>query len=136
LMRGRHGQFPEYHTSADNLDFVTGERMVESFHVLSAILEIVDADRVMRNLQPFAEPQLGKRGLYAALGGRNIPDSQMAMLWLLNLSDGSHSLLDIAERARIGFRTIAATAALLEEHQLLAEGGAFVAGTGGDDDKP
>ena len=121
LMRGRHGQFPEYHTSADNLEFVSGERMVEAFEVLAAILAIVDGNRVMRNQQPYGEPQLGKRGLYGALGGRNISDSQLAMLWILNLSDGEHSLLDIAERADIDFRTIAATAALLEEHALLAE---------------
>ena len=121
LMRGRHGQFPEYHTSADNLEFVSGPHMAESFDVLASILEIVDGDRVLRNLQPFGEPQLGRRGLYAAMGGRDVADAQLAMLWILNLSDGRQSLLDIAERSHIDFPTIAATAALLEEHQLLDE---------------
>jgi aminopeptidase-like protein len=121
LMHGRHGQFPEYHTSGDNLDFVAGERMAESFHVVSSILGLLDHNRTYRNLEPFGEPQLGSRGLYGALGGTAIPDAQLAMLWVLNLSDGSHTLLDIAERAGMRFDAVAATARVLEEHGLLAD---------------
>jgi aminopeptidase-like protein len=121
LMRGRHGRFPEYHTSADNPSFVSGERMIESLGVLNAVLAIVDRDRRLRNLRPEAEPQLGRRGLYRAIGGTDIPDIQFAMLWVLNLSDGEHSLLDIAERAGIDFAAVAAAADLLEAHDLLAE---------------
>ncbi|HSB86531.1 MAG TPA: DUF4910 domain-containing protein [Ilumatobacteraceae bacterium] len=123
LMRGRHGMFPEYHTSADNLAFVSGERMCESLEVLAEILAVVDGDRVFTNQSPFGEPQLGRRGLYGALGGSNIPDGQLAMLWVLNLSDGAHSLMDIAERAGMPFSTVAATADVLVEHGLLAEQG-------------
>jgi aminopeptidase-like protein len=121
LMRGRHGQFPEYHTSADNLGFVSAERMVESFEVLASILGVIDRDRTLVNLEPYGEPQLGSRGLYAALGGTAIADAQLAMLWVLNLSDGEHSLLDIAERAGLDFHSVDATARVLEEHGLLAE---------------
>jgi aminopeptidase-like protein len=121
LMRGRHGQFPEYHTSDDNLEFVSGARLAESFGVLARILAVLDRNRTMRNLVPYGEPQLGGRGLYGALGGTNIADAQLAMLWVLNQSDGEHSLLDIAERARLDFDAVAATAAVLEEHGLLAE---------------
>jgi aminopeptidase-like protein len=121
LMRGRHGRFPEYHTSADNPSFVSGERMVESLRVLEALLSIVDRDRRLLNLRPEGEPQLGRRGLYRAIGGTDIPDIQFAMLWVLNLSDGEHSLLDIAERSGTDFAAIAAAADLLEAHELLAE---------------
>lgn len=121
LMRGRHGQFPEYHTSADDLSFVSTDRMVESFGVLNRILGVVDGDRVLRNLAPYGEPQLGSRGLYGALGGTDIRDAQLAMLWVLNQSDGHTSLLDIAERSGLDFGTIARTAALLEAHALLAD---------------
>jgi aminopeptidase-like protein len=121
LMRGRHGMFPEYHTSADNLSFVSPERLAESARVVEEILEVVDGDRRYRNLQPYGEPQLGKRGLYRALGGTNIPDLQMAMLWVLNQSDGQTSLLDIAERAGLRFQAIRAAADLLRDHDLLAE---------------
>jgi aminopeptidase-like protein len=119
LMRGRHGQFPEYHTSGDDLSFVSGARMAHSLAVLAAIIGVVDADRRLVNTEPHGEPQLGRRGLYGAVGGQNLPDGQLAMLWVLNLSDGEHSLLDIAERSGLPFETVRTTAALLEEHGLL-----------------
>jgi aminopeptidase-like protein len=121
LMRGRHGMFPEYHTSADNLTFVSGERMVESLELLRKIVDVVDGDVAYRNLAPYGEPQLGKRGLYKAMGGTEIADLSMAMLWVLNLSDGRHSLLQIAERAKLDFRAVRVAADLLLEHHLLGE---------------
>ena len=121
LMRGRHGQFPEYHTSADDLDFVSAERLGESFAVLARIVTVLDGDRRMRSTAPYGEPQLGSRGLYGALGGTAIPDAQLVMLWLLALCDGEHSLLDIATRARVAFEEVAATAAILADHGLLVD---------------
>jgi aminopeptidase-like protein len=121
LMRGRHGQFAEYHTSADNLSFVDADHLVESYRMLDRILGIVDLDRRYVNLEPYGEPQLGNRGLYHALGGTEIADAQLAMLWVLNQSDGSTSLLDIAARSGIDFAAVAATAAVLAEHGLLVE---------------
>ena len=121
LMRGRHGQFPEYHTSADNPSFVRGDRMAESLYALEAIFAIVDAERWMLNVEPYGEPQLGRRGLYQAIGGSDLPDLQLAMLWVLNLSDGAHGLLDIAERSQLDFGAIAAAADVLEAHGLLEE---------------
>ena len=82
---------------------------------------MLDGDRRYRNLQPYGEPQLGSRGLYGALGGTTIPDAQLAMLWVLTMADGQHSLLDVAERAGLPFETVAATASVLVEHHLLAE---------------
>jgi aminopeptidase-like protein len=119
LMRGRHGQFPQYHTSADDLSFVQPARLVESFEVLRDAIELLDGDRRYKNLAPDGEPQLGKRGLYRAMGGTNIPDLQFAMLWVLNLSDGRHSLLDVAERARMPYTSIKTAADLLLRHGLL-----------------
>lgn len=121
LMRGRHGQFPEYHSSADNLSFVRPERMIESYEVIKRIALALDGNRIYRNLAPYGEPQLGKRGLYRALGGTSIPNLQFAMLWVLNLSDGKHALLDIARRAGLPFEAIRAAADLLVEHGLLSE---------------
>jgi aminopeptidase-like protein len=112
--------FPEYHTSADDPDFVSAPQLAESFDVLSAIIDVLDGDRTYRNLAPHGEPQLGKRGLYRAVGGTDIPNLQLAMLWALNLGDGSHSLLDIAERAKLDFFALRVAADLLEQHGLLA----------------
>jgi len=120
LMRGRHGQFPEYHSSADNLEFVSGERMAESLRVSRQIVDVLEGNRRYRNLAPFGEPQLGSRGLYRSVGGSSIPNLQLAMLWVLNFSDGEHALLDIAERAGMPFSTIQSAASLLREHSLLA----------------
>ncbi len=124
LMRGRHGRFPEYHTSGDDLDFVSDDRLLESLAILSRLLGVVDRDRTLRSTEPFGEPQLGVRGLYRALGGTEIPDAQLAMLWVLNQADGERSLLDIAVRSGLPFESIAETAALLERHGLLSEPGA------------
>jgi aminopeptidase-like protein len=120
LMRGRHGLFPQYHTSADDLDFVRPEYLAESLGVLRDVIDVLQGDEIYRNLQPFGEPQLGNRGLYRALGGTSIADLQLALLWVLNLSDGQHGLLEIAERARMPFSTIRSAADMLFQHELLA----------------
>jgi aminopeptidase-like protein len=121
VMRGRHGMFPEYHTSADDLGFVSAERLAESLEVVRGIVDVLEANRRYRNLAPDGEPQLGKRGLYRATGGTNIPDLNLAMLWVLTLSDGWHDLLAVAERAALPFATIRFAADRLREAGLLAE---------------
>jgi aminopeptidase-like protein len=119
LMRGRHGQFPEYHTSADNLGFISAERLAESLNILTGIAEALEGNRRYRNLAPFGEPQLGRRGLYRAVGGTDVPNLQLAMLWVLSLSDDAHDLLEIADRAGLPFPSIRSAATLLEQHGLL-----------------
>jgi aminopeptidase-like protein len=121
LMRGRHGMFAEYHTSADDLGFVSAERLAESLAVVRAIVDVLEANRCYRNLAPDGEPQLGKRGLYRATGGTSIPDLNLAMLWVLTLSDGHRTLLDIAERAGLPFATLRIAADHLRDAALLAE---------------
>jgi aminopeptidase-like protein len=81
---------------------------------------VLEHNRYYMNLNPKCEPQLGKRGLYAAIGGdSDVAKKQLAMLWVLNMSDGRHSLLDIAEQAQAPFRLIRSTAQVLEQHGLL-----------------
>lgn len=121
FQRSQFATFPEYHTSADNLDFIAAEHLERSLAILARAVETLECDRRYRNTAPFGEPQLGRRGLYSAIGGDKDGYSQnMAMLWLLCLSDGAHSLFDIAERAGLPFHVIAATADILREHDLLA----------------
>ena len=120
LMRTPHGQYPEYHTSADNLDLVTPQNLTESYQLYETILQILEGNKIYVNQNPKCEPQLGKRGLYRAISGDNHTKSyEMAMLWVLNFSDGEHSLLDIAERAGMPFAFVHKVATILEEHQLL-----------------
>ena len=120
LMRSVWGTFPEYHTSADNLDFIRAEQLAESFTVCAAIVDVLEENRRYCNLSPFCEPQLGKRGLYRSRGGTSIGAEINARLWVLNLSDGEHSLLDIADRSGIPFLLIRDAAELLMEKGLLS----------------
>jgi aminopeptidase-like protein len=120
LMRGRHGQFPEYHTSADNPDFVRPGQLAEALDVCARVVDVLEGNVRYRNLSPWGEPQLGRRGLYRAMGGTDVPGLELALLWVLTLSDGQHSLLDAAERAGIDFRTIRRAADLLVAQGLLA----------------
>ena len=119
LMRTPNGEFPEYHTSADNLDFVRSESLEHSLRQTLAIIEILEHDELYVNLNPKCEPQLGRRGLYASKGGTAPPDFQMAMLWVLNLSDGHHRLIDIAERAALPFMAVRDAAHALRDAGLL-----------------
>jgi aminopeptidase-like protein len=117
--RSPHGEYPEYHSSADNLDFVSPASLAESLDAILGILDIVDQDGLHRNLSPKCEPQLGKRGLYRTTGGSTPGAPDLARLWVLNFSDGRHSLLDIAERSNIPFATVATAARELTAAQLL-----------------
>jgi aminopeptidase-like protein len=122
LSRTPHGQYAEYHTSADNLDFVKPGALVDAVRTCLSVIEVLEENRVYLNAHPKGEPQLGRRGLYRAIGGAADPGTaQMAMLWVLNLSDGRHSLLDIAERAGMPFGAVREAARILAEHDLLVE---------------
>ena len=120
VMRTQWGQYPEYHTSADNLEFIQPDRLWDSYNKCLLVLELIEQNRAYLNQNPKGEPQLGRRGLYGSLGGNAQDKAQeMAMLWVLNLSDGMHTLLDIAETASLDFKTVSLAATSLKEHGLL-----------------
>jgi aminopeptidase-like protein len=115
LMRSPNGTFPEYHTSADDLDFVRPEHLARSYAALERIAAVIEGDALLRSTAPYGEPQLGRRGLYAAIGGTGPGGTergfdQMTLLWVLNLADGRHTLLDMAERAGQPFAAVRAAA--------------------------
>jgi aminopeptidase-like protein len=124
LMRSPNGTFPQYHTSADDLSFVQPERLAESLEVLKNIIEIIEEDGVWLNTRPYGEPQLGRRGLYEKIGGRQSDVArqgfdQLTLLWVLNQSDGRHSLFDVAERSGKPFAAVVEAARALREAGLL-----------------
>jgi len=122
LTRTPNHAFPEYHTSGDDLDFVRPEFLSDSLTKYLRIIDILENNRCYVNLSPKCEPQLGKRGLYRSEGGKiDQHCRELAMLWALNLSDGSHTLLDIADRSGIQFSVIRDAAAALAAHGLLKE---------------
>lgn len=119
LMRSVWGTFPEYHTSADNLDFISPDSLAESFMVCETVFDVLENNFRYKNLSPYCEPQLGKRGLYPATGG-HAPDLEInSSLWVLSLSDGTNSLLDIAERSGIPFVHLKNAAQCLLDNGLL-----------------
>jgi aminopeptidase-like protein len=119
LMRSVWGTFPEYHTSADNLEFIRPEKLGASLRLCVSVLDVLEKNRRCRNTNPFCEPQLGKRDLYRSRGGASISEEIHARLWVLNLSDGEHSLLDIAERSGMSFAAICSAADILREKGML-----------------
>ncbi|MBW4423583.1 MAG: DUF4910 domain-containing protein [Nostoc desertorum CM1-VF14] len=122
FMRSPHGTYPQYHTSADNLDLVKPEYLADSFSKILSVLDIIENNKKYLNQNPKCEPQLGKRGLYSAIGGQtDTKKSEMAMLWILNLSDGNHTLLDISEKSSLEFDLIKKTADTLLQFNLLKE---------------
>jgi aminopeptidase-like protein len=120
LMRSVWGKFPEYHTSADNLSFIKPVQLAKSLRVLAGIVDALEGNQRFKNLSPFCEPQLGKRNLYRSGEGNATAAQMSARLWVLNLSDGDHSLLEIAERSELPFATINEAAEVLQSAGLLA----------------
>jgi len=120
LTRTPHGRYPEYHTSADDLDLVQPDYLADSFKTYLAVLNTLEDNRYFLNQNPKCEPQLGRRGLYQTMGGNvHRKEVELAILWVLNLSDGRHALLDIAERSKLPFPAVSAAARSLEAAGLL-----------------
>ena len=120
LTRSVNGGYPQYHTSADDLTLITPQALAASLAACRRIVEVMESNRRFVNLKPKGEPRLGARGLYGALGGAGPKQHEHAMLWLLNQSDGAHSLLDIARRSRLPVALLREAAAALESAGLLA----------------
>jgi len=122
FMRTPHGQYSEYHTSADNLDFVRPQYLSESLTQCLSVLHVIEHNKTYLNQNPKCEPQLGRRGLYHAIAGQQEGNQgELALLWVLNLSDGSHTLLDIAGRSGLRFALIKTAADALHDSGLLIE---------------
>jgi aminopeptidase-like protein len=119
LTRSVNGGYQQYHSSADDLGLISAAQLEQSLAACKQIVEVLEGNRRCLNLSPRGEPRLGKRGLYGAVGGRSPADRERAMLWVLNQSDGSASLLDVAQRSGIGFAAISAAAGELAKAKLL-----------------
>lgn len=124
LMRTPHGEYPEYHSSADNLDFVKPESLAHSYTRCIELFDLLECNRTYQNQNPKCEPQLGRRGLYRAIAGQQDKQfKELVLLWVLNLSDGQHTVLDIAERAEVPFHRVHAAVEALLKVGLLKECG-------------
>jgi aminopeptidase-like protein len=120
FMRTPNGAYPEYHTSADDLALMRPASLEDSLAKLKQVAAIIEGDALYRSRNPKGEPQLGRRGLYRTMGGlSNAGHDEMALLWVLNLADGEHTLLDMAERSELPFSQIRSAADALLAADLL-----------------
>lgn len=114
------GEYPEYHTSGDNFNLISEKGLTDSLKLFLEIFAHIEADRKFENLFPKGEPQLGKRGLYDNVGGRNDSKTlQLAFLWVLNYSDRLHSLEDIIRMSGLDIKIVTEAAHMLEEKGLI-----------------
>lgn len=110
LMRTMYGRYPEYHTSADNKDFISFEAMENAVYKYLEIIEVLERNEKYINTIPYGEPQLGKRGLYPTLGSnKKTEEAVKTMMWILNLSDGTNDLLTISKRSEIPVKELIPT---------------------------
>ena len=120
LMRTPHGEFDGYHTSADSLGGIRPDSLAGAVDVGLRLVDVLETNRRCRNLSPYGEPQLGRRGLYRSAGGAvESPDDERALLWVLNQSDGGSSLLDIARSSGLRYAVVRRAAERLENAGLL-----------------
>jgi len=119
LSRTDSHNYPENHTSADNLDLVSPEKLAGALALCEKIVAILEGNGKYLNTRPKAEPQLGKYGIYRTMGGPRLPEQLLHLFWILNYSDGEHSLLDIAEKARSPFADLRNATDILLEHNLV-----------------
>lgn len=110
--RAPHDRVPEYHTSADNLSFVQPQYLADSFSKCLAIFQILETNKIYLNQIQKYEPQL-------AVGGQVEGLNELAILWVLNLSDGFHTLLDISQRSGLAFDVVSNAANALLKRELL-----------------
>ncbi|MGI9390297.1 MAG: DUF4910 domain-containing protein [Boseongicola sp.] len=118
VMRSKYGTFPEYHTSMDNLEFVTPKGLGESIAVHRRMIEILE-----NNLRPkakvFGEPQLGRRGLYDTLSRKGSATGARLLLNVLAYADGKSDLFELSEKFGVTLTEVEEVVALLDRHELL-----------------
>lgn len=96
IMRSKFAVYPEYHTSLDDLSFVTPAGLQGGFNALRSTLEALEANQRLKT-KVLCEPQLGKRGLYPSLSTAESSESVAAMMNMITYCDGTKTLLDIAD---------------------------------------
>ena len=131
ICKDKYYEYPEYHTSDDNLDFVTGQQLGQTLQLYRDAIYILEQNRVVNSLVPFGEAQLGKRGLYSSIGGSNNQpsvgrdkevekeDYSKLIAWIMFLADGQHDLIDVARQTKIRFDQVIAVAEQLKKHRLI-----------------
>lgn len=96
ICRSKYGEYPEYHTSLDNLDLISPSGLNGSFSLYRKIIDLLENNKTYQ-VTTKCEPQLGKRGLYPTISTKKSGEQTRTMTNLIAYCDGKNDLLDIAE---------------------------------------
>jgi aminopeptidase-like protein len=118
IMRSKYGEYPEYHTSLDNLELVTPTGLQGGYDALRKAIEIIEKNDHLKSTV-LGEPQLGKRGIYPTLSTKDSGKQVRSMMNMLSYCDGNKSLLEIAELIDEPFWGLTTIADQLIENDLL-----------------
>ena len=126
ICKDRYYEYPEYHSSLDNLEFVTGAQIARSFEWYRRLIDKLEARQIYRNRVPCGEVMLSRHGLYPASGGAQRPEQDGRseldlLLWLLFLCDGRKALDDIALELNVGTAALEPLIGRLLESGMLAD---------------
>lgn len=100
VMRSKYGAYPEYHTSLDNLNFVSPEGLYGAYDVLKDCLALIE-ENCKYKIKCLGEPQLGKRGLYPAISKKSSANEVKNMMDFIAYADGKNDLIDISNKTKI-----------------------------------
>ena len=105
LMKSKYGSYPEYHTSLDNLNFITPEGLKESYEMMKTAIEILESNKFWK-LKTLGEPQLGKRGLYPTVSTKNSGTTVQDLMNVIAYCDGENDLIDISNICGLKFKEV------------------------------
>jgi aminopeptidase-like protein len=118
IMRSKYAEYPEYHTSLDDLSLVTPKGLEGGFNAIKYALEIIE-NNVKPRVSIFCEPQLGKRKLYPSIGKRGIDKKTRTMMNFISYCDGTSTLLEIANIINEPVPDLIDIMDILIEHKLI-----------------
>jgi aminopeptidase-like protein len=118
ILRTRYGDYPEYHTSLDDLNLISADGLGGAWNVYARCLLLLDKNKRYRTTTP-CEPQLGRRGLYQSLGTTDPHLRERALANILAYADGDHDVIDIAEICGVDALELLPLIDLLLHHNLL-----------------
>jgi aminopeptidase-like protein len=117
--------YPQYHTSLDNLDFVNGRQIAETFDLYVKVIEEIEKLKIYERVNPHGEPMLSKHGLYEIFGGSLLPNSNIAnldlVLSVLFMSDGLLPVSEIATNLKVDLKSIEDVCQILVTKNMLRE---------------
>lgn len=120
ICRSKYGEYPEYHTSKDNLDFISPEGLAGAFEVYKQCITVLE-NNYKYKINVLCEPQLGKRGLYPTISQKGSYDAIKAMTDFIAYADGNNDLIDISNIIGVSVKNLTSIIEKLKINELIEE---------------